>query len=74
MIIYKKNFDENGYICFLIKEEKVSVTYKEILQKVSNTIKKKFHSKPIYNKKCLDAEKIKHKKRLSMFICTNNID
>ena len=66
MIIYKKNFDENGYIYFLTKEEKVSVTYKEILQKV--------HSKPIYNKKCLDAEKIKHKKRLSMFKCTNNID
>ena len=40
MIIYKRNFDENRLIYILIKEETVSVTYMEILGKVSSIIKK----------------------------------
>ena len=47
----------------------------EILEKVSNIIKRKFNCELIYSKKCLKAKKEnKHKRRLSIFICTNNID
>ena len=41
MIIYKRTFDENGRIYFSIKEERVFIKYMKILEKVSNTIKKK---------------------------------
>ena len=47
----------------------------KFLEKVSNIIKNKFNSELIYNKKYVTAEKKnKQKKRLSMFICTNDID
>ena len=41
MIIYKRTFDENRSIYFSITEERVFIKYMEILEKVSNTIKKK---------------------------------
>ena len=41
MIIYKRNFDENRHIYFLIKKEKVFIKYMEFLERVSNIIKKK---------------------------------
>ena len=44
MIIYKRNFDENRRIYFLIKIEKVFNKYMEILEKVRNIIKIKFNS------------------------------
>ena len=47
MIIYKRNFDENRSIYFLIKEEKALIKYMELLQKVSNIIKNKFNSELI---------------------------
>ena len=34
MIIYKRNFDKNRRIYFLIKEEIVFIKYMEILEKV----------------------------------------
>ena len=76
MIIYKRSFDENRRICFLIKEKRVFIKYMEILEKVSNIIKKKFNSELIYCKKYLKTEKDihTHTRRLSMFICINNID
>ena len=37
MIIYKRNFDENSRIYFLIKEEKVFIKYMEILAISSKT-------------------------------------
>ena len=42
----------------------------EFLEKVRNSIKNKFNSELIYNKKYLKAEK----KILSIFICITNID
>ena len=44
MIIYKRNFDENRRVYFLIKIEKVFNKYMEILEKVRNIIKRKFNS------------------------------
>ena len=46
----------------------------ENLEKVKNIIKNKFNSELIYSKKYLDAEKNQHRRKLSMFICTRNID
>ena len=61
MVIYKRNFDENRHIYFLIKEEKVFIKYMEILEKVRKIIKSKFNSELIYFKKYLKAEKINTK-------------
>ena len=74
MIIYKRNFHANRRIHFLTKEERVFIKYMEYLENVCNTIKGKCNSELIYSKKYLKAEKTtKHKRRLSIFICTNNI-
>ena len=74
MIICKRNFDENRHIYFLIKKEKLFIKYMDILEQVRNIIKNKFNNELIYSKKYLKAEKSKHKRRFSMFICTGNID
>ena len=73
MIIYKRNFDENRHIYFLIK--KILIKYTKILEKVRNIIKNKFNSELLYSEKYLKVEKQnKHKRRLSMFICSSDID
>ena len=53
MFIYKRNFDENRRIYFLIKKEKVFIRYMKILEKIRNIIKNKFNSELIYSKKYL---------------------
>ena len=40
MILYKRNFDENRHIHFIIKEEIVFIKYREILENVGSIIKK----------------------------------
>ena len=69
VIMYKRSFDENRHIYFLIKQEKVFIKYMKILEKISNIINQKFNSELIYSKKYPKAERV-----LSSFICTNNID
>ena len=49
MIIYKRNFDENRRIYFLIK--KILFKYTKILEKVRNIIKNKFNSELVYSEK-----------------------
>ena len=48
---YKRDFDETKCMSFLIKDDKVSGTYNEIWEKVKNSLKKEFDSKPVYNAK-----------------------
>ena len=74
MILYKTNFDENRLTYFLTKKEKVFIKYMEILEKVTNISKNKFNSKLIYITKHLKAGKTKCKRRLPVFIYTNNTD
>ena len=75
MAICKRNFDENRCIYFSIKEEKVFIKYVEILENVGNIIKKKFNSELMIVKNILKLEKNnKHKRRLSIFLRTNNVD
>ena len=73
IIIYKRNFDENKHLYFLIKEGAVFIKYMEILEKIRNIIKNKFNTKLIYSKKYLKPEKNKYKRRLSVFLYTSNI-
>ena len=40
----KRNFDKTKCISFLIKDEKFLEKYKEISEKVSNNIERKFNS------------------------------
>ena len=57
MIIYKRNFDQNRCIYFLIKEENCFFKFMRILEKVCNITKNKFNREHIYSKKYLKAEK-----------------
>ena len=50
-IIFKRHFDENRCIYFLIKKEKVLIKYMEDLEKFKESIKNKFNSEVIYSKK-----------------------
>ena len=43
---YRKNFEETEYMYFLIKDEELLKIYDKICEKVSNTTKKGFDSKP----------------------------
>ena len=45
---YRRDFDETKYMTFLIKDVELFEKY-EIWEKVSNSIKKGFHSEPVYN-------------------------
>ena len=50
-IIFKRYFDENRCIYFLIKKKKVLIKYMEDLEKLKESIKNKFNSEVIYSKK-----------------------
>ena len=75
-LLYKINFDENSRICFLIQKKKFFIIkYMETLEKIRNVIKTEFNSELIDSKKISKSlKKISKKMRLSMFICTCNID
>ena len=42
MSAYRRDFDETTYMSFLIKNKQLSEKYNDILDKVSDTIKKGF--------------------------------
>ena len=46
MRAYRKDFDETKYICFVIKDDKLSKAYNKIWKKFKNTIDKEFDSDP----------------------------
>ena len=56
MSSYRGNFNETKYISFLIKDDDLLKKYNEIWEKVKNSIKKEFGSKPVYNEKYLKAK------------------
>ena len=53
MCAYRRDFDETRYMSFLIKVDELLKKYNEICEKLSNSIKKEFNSKPVYNEKYL---------------------
>ena len=46
-----EDFEETKYMSFLIKNVKLLEKSNEIGEKVSNSIKKEYHSEPVYNEK-----------------------
>ena len=48
MSAYRRDFDETKYMSFLIKDDELE-KYNEILEKIKNSMKKEFDSKPIKN-------------------------
>ena len=48
---YAKRFDQKKNIFFLIKDDEFLNKYNEMWDKVSNSIKIRFDSEPVYNKK-----------------------
>ena len=56
MNAYRRDFDETKYMSFLIKDNDLSEKYNEILEKVKNSIKREFDSKPVYNEKYLKTK------------------
>ena len=49
--IYVKKFVETKCMSFLINNKEVLEKYNQIWVKVSNSIKKRFESEPVYNEK-----------------------
>ena len=56
MTVYRKDFDGTKYISLLIKDDELLEKYNEIWEKIKNSLKKEFGSKPIYNEKYLKVK------------------
>ena len=57
MSAYRREFDENKLMSFLIKDNEVLEKYNEMWDKVKNSIRKEFVSKTLYNEKYLKANR-----------------
>ena len=54
---YIKYFESSGKkMSFVIKDDDVLDKYNEIWNKFKNTLNIKFHSMPVYHKKCINAK------------------
>ena len=73
MTAYKKDFDENKYMSFLIKDNKLLEKYSEIWKKVRNAIKKECDSNPGYIKKYLRTKIKSYKRKINTNFCNNKI-
>ena len=49
MTAYRKNFDETKFTSFLIKDDELSEKYNEIWEKIKDSPKTEFGSKPVYH-------------------------
>ena len=56
MIAYRRDFGETKYVPFLIKDDELLETYKEIWEKLKIVSKKEFDNEPAHNKKYLKAK------------------
>ena len=54
--VCRRDFDETKYMCFLIIDDELLEKYNEILEKVKNSIKKEFDSKPLSSEKYLNLK------------------
>ena len=50
MTAYRKYFDETKFMSLLIKDDELIEKYNEILEKVTDGLKKELDSEPVYNK------------------------
>ena len=56
MTTYRNDFDETKYMSFLIKDDEILEKYNEIWEKLKDSLKKEFDSKPVCNEKYLKAK------------------
>ena len=73
MAAYRKDFDENKYMSFLIKDNKLLEKYSEIWKKVRNAIKKECDSDPAYIKKYLRTKIKSYERKTNTNFCNNKI-
>ena len=55
MRVYLKSFEKTKCISLMIRDDELLKKCNEMRGKISNTIKKEFISKPVYNEKYLKA-------------------
>ena len=73
MRAYRRDFDETKYISFLIKDDELLEKYNEIWEKVRNSIKKEFDSKPVYSEKYLKTKTKSSKEKINTNFDINKI-
>ena len=73
MSAYRKYFDKTKYISFLIKDDKLLEKYNEIWEKIKNSLKKEFDSKPVYNEKYLKAKTKSYNGKINTTFYDNKI-
>ena len=73
MSVYNIYFDETKYMSFLIKDDELLGKYNKILEKVSNSIEKRFDSEPVYNKKYLKSKMKSYKGKINTNSHNDNI-
>ena len=71
--MYWRDSDETKYMSFLIKDDELLEKYNEIWGKVKRSIKKKCHSKPVYNEKYLKAKTDSYNTKLNTNFHNNKI-
>ena len=71
--VYRKDFDETDYVCFLIKDDELLEKSNEIWEKVSNAIKKEFDSNPVYNKKSWRTKTKSYNGKINTYFQNNKI-
>ena len=67
------DFDETKSISFLIKNDELLEKYNEIWEKVKDSLKREFDSKPVYNKKYLKAKTKYYNGRINTNFHNNKI-
>ena len=70
---YRRDFDETKYMSFLKKDVELSEKYTEIWEKVTNSIRKEFDSKPVHNEKYLKTKIKSYNGKISTTFHNNKI-
>ena len=73
MSAYRKDFNETKYTSFLIKNDELLEKYNEIWEKGSNSNKKAFYSKPVYNKRYLKTRTKSYEEKINTKFHNNKI-
>ena len=74
MSAYRIDVDETKHISFLIKDDELLEKYNEIWgKKVSVSIKREFHSEPVYNEKYLKAKTKSYNGKINTNFYNNKI-
>ena len=73
MTAYRGDYDKTKYMSFLIKNEELLEKHNKIWDKVSNSMKKGFDSKPVYSEKHIKTKTISNERKISINFILNDI-